>query len=158
MKRAIEKGFSFGLTSGVITTLGLMVGLTATTQSQAVVIGGIITIAIADALSDAFGVHISEESNPLNSDEHVWVSTASTFLFKLFFASTFLIPVLIFELKEAVLVSIIWGLFLLSAISVKIAKEQDEPIWVVVGEHVFIALAVVSIANFVGEWVAITFV
>ena len=158
MKLAIEKGFSFGLTSGVITTLGLMVGLTATTQSQAVVIGGIITIAIADALSDAFGVHISEESNPDNSDEQVWTSTISTFLFKLFFASTFLIPVLIFELKEAVLVSIIWGLLLLIGISVKIAREQNKPIWVVVGEHVFIALAVVSIANFVGEWVAITFV
>ena len=158
MKESIKKGIGFGVTSGVITTLGLMVGLTATTQSQAVIIGGIITIAIADALSDAFGVHISEESNPANSDEHVWASTASTFLFKLFFASTFLIPVFIFELKEAVLVSIVWGLFLLGVISIKIAKEQKEPIWMVVGEHVFIALAVVFIANFVGEWVAITFV
>ncbi|MFH1391967.1 MAG: hypothetical protein ABIH20_06660 [Candidatus Diapherotrites archaeon] len=135
-----------------------MVGLTATTQSQAVVIGGIITIAIADALSDAFGVHISEESNPDNSDEQVWSSTISTFVFKLFFASTFIVPVLVFELKEAVLVSIIWGLFLLSAISVKIAKEQDEPIWKIVGEHIMIALVVIFLANFVGEFVVSVFV
>ena len=47
MKRSVKAGFSFGLTSGVITTLGLMVGLHSSTHSKLVVIGGILTIAIA---------------------------------------------------------------------------------------------------------------
>ena len=55
--RPLKKGLGFGLTSGVITTLGLIVGLHAGFQSKAVVIGGILTIAIADAL----GIHPSEE-------------------------------------------------------------------------------------------------
>jgi len=54
MKRSFRIGFSFGLTSGIITTLGLMVGLYSSTNSQLVVIGGILTIAIADSLSDCF--------------------------------------------------------------------------------------------------------
>ena len=62
MKRSVKAGFSFGLTSGVITTLGLMVGLHSSTHSKLVVIGGILTIAIADALSDSMGVHIAVES------------------------------------------------------------------------------------------------
>ena len=49
MKRSIRKGLGFGLNSGVITTLGMMVGLSASTQSRIAVIGGIIAIAIADA-------------------------------------------------------------------------------------------------------------
>jgi len=53
MKASFKTGLSFGLTSGVITTLRLMVGLHSGTRSRTVVIGGILTIAIADAMSDA---------------------------------------------------------------------------------------------------------
>ena len=62
MNHSIKTGFSFGLTSGIITTLGLIVGLNSGTGSKLVVLGGILTIAIADAFSDALGIHISEES------------------------------------------------------------------------------------------------
>lgn len=62
MEHSIEVGLSFGLTSAIITTLGLMVGLNAGTHSVSVVIGGVLTIAIADSLSGALGIHVSEES------------------------------------------------------------------------------------------------
>jgi hypothetical protein len=62
MKHSWKVGLSFGLTSGIITTLGLMVGLNSSTNSKLVVIGGIMTIAIADSPSDALGIHVSEES------------------------------------------------------------------------------------------------
>ena len=53
MKHQLKVGLSFGLTSAIITTLSLMVGLISGTESKMVVIGGILTIAIADAFSDA---------------------------------------------------------------------------------------------------------
>ena len=62
MKLSIRKGFSFGLTSGIITTLGLIVGLYSGTGSKTIVLAGIIVIAVADALSDSVGIHISEEA------------------------------------------------------------------------------------------------
>ena len=52
IKKSLKIGLSFGLTSGVITTLGLLVGLNSSTHSKMVVLGGILVIAIADALSD----------------------------------------------------------------------------------------------------------
>jgi len=55
MKDSLRTGISFGLTSAVITTLGLMVGLHSGTHSKIVVLAGILTIAIADAFSDALG-------------------------------------------------------------------------------------------------------
>ncbi len=62
MKHSIKTGLSFGLTSGIIKTLGLMVGLHSGTHSKIAVIGGILTIAIVDAFSDALGIHVSEEA------------------------------------------------------------------------------------------------
>jgi hypothetical protein len=45
VRPSLRTGLSFGLTSGIITTLGLMVGLHAFSGSKLVVVGGILTIA-----------------------------------------------------------------------------------------------------------------
>lgn len=59
MKPTLLKGLGFGLTSGVITTLGMIVGLHAGTHSKLPVLAGMMVLAVADALSDAIGIHIS---------------------------------------------------------------------------------------------------
>lgn len=74
LRKSMRTGASFGLTSGVITTLGLMIGLNAGTHSVPVVVGGILTIAIADALSDALGIHIAEESKNSHSAREIWLA------------------------------------------------------------------------------------
>ena len=82
MKHSLKTGLCFGLTSGVITTLGLMVDLHSFSGSKLVIIGGIFTIAIADAFSDALGLHVSEEAEDIHSDREIWESTISTFFSK----------------------------------------------------------------------------
>jgi VIT1/CCC1 family predicted Fe2+/Mn2+ transporter len=157
MKHPFKVGFSFGLTSGIITTLGLIVGLHSGTHSKLAVIGGILTIAIADAFSDALGIHISEESESKHTEKEIWQSTVSTFLSKFTFALTFILPILFFELSTAIIASVIWGLFLLGLFSFSIAKQQKKKVWKVVFEHLIIALIVITIAHYVGDWVSATF-
>jgi len=157
LKHSIKVGFSFGLTSGIITTLGLMVGLHSGTGSKLVVLGGILTIAIADAFSDALGIHIAEESENIHSETEIWESTISTFSSKFLFALTFVIPVLVFELSTAIVVSVIWGLLILGIISLSMAAEQKRKSWKVVGEHLLIALVVIVITHFVGDWISSRF-
>jgi hypothetical protein len=94
-KHSLKVGFSFGITSGVITTLGLMVGLHSGTHSKFIVIGGILTIAIADAFSDALGIHISEESEGKHNSREIWESTICTFFAKFVFSLIFIIPILL---------------------------------------------------------------
>ena len=147
----------FGLTSGIITTLGLIVGLHAGTHSKLAVVGGILTIAIADAFSDALGIHISEESEGKYTAKEIWEATLSTFFFKFIFALTFIIPVLMLELTIAIIASVIWGLLILGFFSLKMAREQGRGSWSVLVEHVVIALAVVCIAHLVGDWISLTF-
>ncbi|MFH1593218.1 MAG: VIT1/CCC1 transporter family protein [Candidatus Omnitrophota bacterium] len=154
MKHSLKIGFSFGLTSGIITTLGLMVGLSAGTNSKLAVIGGILTIAIADAFSDALGIHVSEESENKHTPKEIWVATLSTFFSKFIIALTFLVPVLAFDLTSAIFISIVWGLGMLCFFSYKMALEQKESPWRVVGEHVAIAAVVIILTNLAGNWIS----
>lgn len=153
MKQQIRTGISFGLTSGIITTLGLIVGLHSGTHSKTVVIGGILIIAIADAFSDAFGIHISEESENIHTTKEIWESTIYTFLSKFIFALIFVIPVLLFELSIAIIASVILGLFMLGIFSFIIAREQKTKPWKVILEHLIIALVVIVITHYVGDLV-----
>ncbi|MBN1258551.1 hypothetical protein JXA05_02230 [Candidatus Peregrinibacteria bacterium] len=158
MKLSYLKGVSFGLTSGVITTLGMMVGLQAGTHSKLAVLGGILTIAVADAFSDALGIHISEESENQHTVREIWESTAATWCAKFFFAITFIVPVLLVNnLANAVWIAIAWGMLVLGAISYWMARDQKEPAWHVMGEHMGIAFVVIFLTHFVGEWISATF-
>ncbi|MEE8638416.1 MAG: VIT1/CCC1 transporter family protein [Candidatus Margulisiibacteriota bacterium] len=157
LKHSLKTGFSFGLTSGIITTLGLMVGLHSGTHSKLAVVGGILTIAIADAFSDALGIHVSEESENKHTPREIWESTISTFLTKFIFALTFIVPVLLLKLSTAIVVSVLWGLSMLGIFSFSLAREQKVNPWRVIAEHLFIALVVITITHYVGEWVSSMF-
>jgi len=148
---SLKVGFSFGLTSGIITTLGLMVGVYTTTYSKLAVIGAVLTIAVADAFSDALGIHISEESETKHTAKEIWISTLATFCSKFIFASIFIVPIVLLNLKMAVISSIILGIFLLSFFSFFLAREQSISAWRVILEHDIIALVVVVTGYFLGE-------
>ena len=151
MKRSIKIGFSFGLTSGIITTLGLMVGLHSSTESKFVVIGGILTIAIADAFAESMGIHVATESENHISKKEVWESTFCTFLFKFLFTVMFILPVLIFNLNQAILISILIGFYLITILSIAIARERGVEPWKMVLEHISISVIVIILAHFAGE-------
>jgi VIT1/CCC1 family predicted Fe2+/Mn2+ transporter len=157
MRHSVKTGFVFGSTSGIITTLGLMVGLHSSTQSRLAVLGGILTIAIADAFSDALGIHLSEESENRHTTRQIWESTAATFGAKFAFAMTFVFPVLVLPLAKAVVVSILWGLSLLCLLSLHIARERNSGPWRIIIEHLLIGAAVIVATHYVGDWIGSTF-
>lgn len=156
MKASFKTGLSFGLTSGVITTLGLMVGLHSGTHSRTVVIGGILTIAIADAMSDALGIHVAEESKNNGVVSEIWESTIATFVAKFLIALTFVVPVLLLPLEQAMMVSGVWGLSLLAVLSYFLARAQQTPAWKAIAEHVVIGISVIAITHYVGNWIHTT--
>ena len=126
MRHSLKTGFSFGLTSGIITTLGLLVGLYATDSSVSIIIAGIATIAIADSFSDALGIHVAEEAENKHTTREIWESTASTFFTKLFVALTFIVPIALLSLSVAVVAVIFWGLSLLAIFSFYITKKAKK--------------------------------
>ena len=157
MKESIKTGISFGLTSGIITTLAIMVGLDVGTGLRLAVIGGILTIAIADAFSDALGIHIAQESSKRNNKKAIWEATFATFFTKLIIALTFLVPILTFNLATAIKVNIAWGLLLIIIFNYFLAKQKKEKPLTVISEHVAIAVVVIAITYYLGRFVAIYF-
>ena len=157
MNGAIKKGLGFGLTSSVITTLGLMIGLHSSTHSRLVVIGGVLTIAVADSLSDALGIHISEEAETKNTQKDIWTATISTLIFKFIFAISFLIPVLLLPLDYAIITSIAYGLILIALFSYYISKEEHIKPYKSIGEHLFIAIIVIILTHYLGILINLLF-
>ncbi len=153
MGEGARSGLHFGLTSGVITTLGLTVGLHAGTDSLQAVVGGILTIAVADAMADALGMHISKEADHLPVRQ-VWNATFATFATKFLMAISFLLPLLLLPLTVAVVVSVVWGILVVAVLSLRLARARQEAVLPVVGEHVAIAIVVVVATHYLGELVA----
>lgn len=147
MKRSHKAGLGFGITSGIITTMGLMVGLYAGKSSEFVILSGVLTIAIADAFADAAGIHVSKKAVSEYSIREVWEATVSTFLTKFCVALSFVWPLLFFAAKTAVLINVVWGILLLSGFSVYIAKDRQVNPWRLIFEHLTIA-AIVLLATY----------
>jgi len=150
-------GLFFGATSGVITTIGLITGLNAGTHSVTAVLGGIFVIAVADAMSDALGIHLAEESNPNATTQHIWSATISTFLNKFIFAISFAVPLLLLPLNQAVIASLLWGMLVIIVLSYFLARAQKVSPVLIVAEHLGIAMLVVVLSHLIGEWVSRTF-
>lgn len=150
-------GLFFGATSGVITTIGLIAGLNAGTRSLAAVLGGIFVIAVADAMSDALGIHLAEEADPATTSQHVWSATFATFMTKFVFSLSFAVPLLLLPLQQAVVVSVLWGMLVITILSYFLGRAQDESTLGVILEHLGIAIAVVVLSHLIGVWVARTF-
>ena len=153
MKDSFKKGFGFGLTSGIITTLGLIVCLSSSTKSLVAVLGGIIVIAIADSMSDSLGIHIAVEFENRHTRREIWEATLSTFFSKLLIACSFIVWFLIFDLNLAVIASIIWGVLLISVFSYYLAKMQKIESYRPIMEHLIIAVVVIIVTYFVGNLV-----
>jgi len=151
MRTAKLKGISFGITSGIITTLGLIVGLHSGTDSIFIVLAGIISIAFADAFSDALGIHISTEAEKKYSTKEVWQATLYTFVTKFLFAMIFIIPFLFFELETAVRICVAFGLIVMTLFNIYIAKRERKNTFKVVREHLLIAIIVIIVAHYVGH-------
>lgn len=157
MRHSIKVGISFGLTSGVITTLGLVVGLYASTNSRLAAIGGVVIIAVSDSLSDALGIHVAEEAENKHTVREIWESTFATAGAKFLVTATFVLPLLLLDQTAAILTSIVWGYVLIGFFSVYISRNEETRSWTVVAEHFAIATLVVALTHFLGCWVSNVF-
>ena len=146
--------FSFGLTSSIILTLALMVGLTASTDSRAVIVGAVAIIAVAGALADGMVIHINGRAGRTKTNQEVWLATITGFLAKFILTGSFLLPILFFELITALIINIFWGMTLLTGLSYFIALENNRSIWKSVSEHLLVAFVAIVIVKYLIDFIS----
>lgn len=137
----------------MITTTGLMVGLYAGTESVVAVVGGVMVIAIADALSDALGIHVAQEADPSATTTHIWAATFATLITKFVVASSFIAPLLWLPLRAGVLVALLWGVVVMTVLSIQLARSRGVRALPIVAEHLAVGLLVVILAHVTGRWI-----
>lgn len=123
-------GTIFGTYSGIITGLGLMLGMYGGDLKKKAYIVGLISIALSDSFSDAFGMY--------NATGHSITESFYTFLNKFIYPLLMIIPFFIFTIKNAVMINIIIGSMVIAIISYKLLGDIKEVIrnlvltWIVI--------------------------
>jgi len=141
--------FSMGATAGIITSMGLIAGLTQGVEAKTSIITGLLIIAIADNVSDSFSIHMYKESEGASSHD-VNFFAFGNFLVRLFFVFSFISIVLIFPPFLALIISSVWGLLLLATLSYLITiNKKTNPLPMII-RHLLIALLVLAGSKLLG--------
>jgi VIT1/CCC1 family predicted Fe2+/Mn2+ transporter len=144
--------FSFGATSAIVTSLAFIVGLSKSINPKLTIIGSLLVIAVADNISDSLGIHIYQESD-LKKPKDVRTSTFSNFLTRFLVILLFILMVAFLSIEYAMIFSIVWGISLLTILSYLIAKEQKVNPYLAILEHIAIAILVIIVSSFLGNWI-----
>lgn len=144
----------FGISSAVFTTLGIITSLNFATNSKTAVIGGIISIAVADSMSDSFGIYTAKRAERGISQSVAIKSALATLWGKSIFTLSFLIPFLSFSAPISIYASICWGLIIIILINIQIAFIKEESILKNVITNIAIMALIISLSYVVGKIVA----
>jgi VIT1/CCC1 family predicted Fe2+/Mn2+ transporter len=144
--------FSFGSTSAIITNIAIIIGLDTAIHAKMAIIGSLLVIAIADNVSDTLGIHIYQESEGL-SQKKVWSLTLSNFLSRLIISLGFVAIIIALPLNIAIIVSLIYGLSILSIVSYLIALSKKRNPFTSIAEHLFISIIIIFISKISGGFI-----
>lgn len=147
------QGMTFGSIDAIITVVGILVGLGAIGDRTAVFIG-VLVAGIANSFGNAWGFHVSEESENMHTRREVWISTALSFSGTLLTTILLLLPVLFLPLLQAITASALAGVGLIVMIGVLVGRIQGlgrKGCLKLVLEYVSISLLVIGIAYCLGQ-------
>lgn len=119
------RAFTFGGTSAVVTSMGLVIGLESATAPPPTIVSGLLIIAVADNVSDSLSIHMYQEAERLDT-RGALRTTLANFVTRLLVAVSFVIMVM---MKRGV-----------SALGE-------------IGKHIAIAVTVIIASRLIGTWI-----
>ena len=147
LSSSIRKGISFGLNSGVITTTGVLAGLSQATNNPMIIIITILSLAISDGIGEGYGIYISQKAGYIkDKSSGPLISFISLLIMKIIICMSFLLPLLFSnDLKyfKNLVWPLAWGIFLLFILDYKLAESRNEKIQTYLIPHTLLILFVV---------------
>jgi len=67
---------------------------------------------------------------------------------------TFLIPIFLLPLQTAIIVNVVWGLSVLSLLTFRLARSENQSRFESLAEHLGVAIAVLIATNYLGSLIA----
>lgn len=144
--------FSFGATSSTVTSLGVIFGFLTSGNPRANVIGSLLVIAVADNIADSLGIHIYRESTA-TEEENTRIFTFSNFLTRFGITLTFVILFVFLPLDYAAVICTLLGIGVLVFLSYLISAKRKTSMLKEVAIHLGIAIPVIIISHFLGQFI-----
>jgi hypothetical protein len=144
---------SFGVASATVTSMGLIVGLGAAAAAKAIILSGLLIVALADNLTGSLSLHVYQEAERLNG-RAAFQATLTNFGARVLVALTFVVIVLVLPAPYAGTVALGWGVLLLATLSYLVAGAREVHPWPVVGKHLGIVALVIGVSRVIGAWIA----
>ena len=144
---------SFGITSGIMTSMGILVGMTSANSGKFSIIAAISVIGAADSLSDSFGIYLSKLAERGCSKKKAIRSAVSTLVGKAGFALTLILVILFFPPDISLEIGICWGLLLLTLFNTELAIVSQESVPKALFQNISLAIAIILISYVVGNFV-----
>jgi VIT1/CCC1 family predicted Fe2+/Mn2+ transporter len=138
------KNISFGSSSAVITGLAIIIGLSGTVNAKMNIITALLLIAIADNISDSFGIHVHQESE-CHKPREVIRTTLDNFIARFIITMIFILFVFFLPLGYSIILSVIVGLSIITILSYFIAKKQKINPYKEISKHLALAILVMLI-------------
>ena len=155
---ALRQGIFFGINSGVITTTGVLAGLSQATLNPYIIIITIISLALSDGLGEAYGIYISKKAEKLQDDSNnPLLSLTGLLIMKIAIVLSFLLPFLVSlstKYFRNLLWPLGWGLFILTLMDYRLSKLRQEPIYQYLIPHYGILILTVILTKIFGQIIA----
>ena len=145
--------FVFGGSAAIITNISLIVGLGSAGSGKRAILGGLLTIAIADNISDSLGIHMYKESEGVGTKLSL-LATTLNFCSRLLVSLSFVSLVLLLPVSQAIPASIAWGLLILVFFSYLINRSRRQHSILEIVKHLLVAVVVIALSRFVGTTIA----
>ncbi len=136
-----------------MTNISLIVGMGTAHAGKVPLLSGLLTVALADNISDSLGIHLYKESEGVGKRLSL-LATVLNFLSRLLVSLTFVAIVLIFPTSQAIVVGIVWALLLLNLVSYLVTRSHHEKSVLEIIRHVLIAVIVILLSWCVGHLIA----
>jgi VIT1/CCC1 family predicted Fe2+/Mn2+ transporter len=144
--------FSFGGTSAIVTSMGLIIGLGAAGGGTATIVSALLIAGLADNITDSLSIHMYQESERLE-ERTALRTTLTNFAVRLLAALSFVAIVLALPAHSAGITALLWGCLLLAAVSYALARERAVRPLVEVAKHLGVAFLVIAASRLIGVWI-----
>ena len=150
-----RQGIFFGINSGILTTVGVIAGISQTTTNPMYVVISVISLAISDCIGEAYGMYLSKKAEQVREDGYgPLYSLIAVFLSKFITVLLFLTPLLfVWNLKyyKNLLWPILYSLIVLIAIDNKLSELRNESKVKYIVTHVILLFIVVLSTKLIGQ-------
>ncbi len=150
-----RQGIFFGINSGILTTVGVIAGISQTTTNPMYVVISVISLAISDCVGEAYGMYLSKKAEQIQDNNYgPLLSLIGVFVAKFLTVVCFLIP-LIFSWNLKYFKNLVWptlySIVVLISIDYKLAQMRQESKSKYIITHIILLLIVIISTKFIGQ-------